>query len=128
MTPFNVWQSALANNMAGFFSVVLSATTWPHRPAHCGVTGHILRDTADYGKVVATNAIQDYPMPTTEFTIDGLKTDDDLRTVMNAIQDLPCISHSEVDMSTGAAWVEHTSMLSEGEIRGAVEEAGFTTR
>lgn len=67
-------------------------------------------------------------MPTTEFTIDGLKTDDDLRTVMNAIQDLPCITHSEVDMATGTAWVEHTSMLSEGEIRGAVEEAGFTTR
>ncbi|MCB1927200.1 MAG: heavy-metal-associated domain-containing protein [Rhodocyclaceae bacterium] len=67
-------------------------------------------------------------MPTTEFTIQGLSSDDDLRTVMNAIQDLPCISHSEVDPTTGRTTVEHTSMLSEGDIRAAVEEAGFDTR
>ncbi|MCB1908482.1 MAG: heavy-metal-associated domain-containing protein [Rhodocyclaceae bacterium] len=67
-------------------------------------------------------------MPTTEFTIAGVRNDDDLRSVKNAIQDLPCISHSEVDIATGRATVEHTSMLSEGEIRAAVEEAGFDTR
>ncbi len=67
-------------------------------------------------------------MPTTEFTIDGLNNDDDLRRVMNAIQDLPCISHAEVDMTSGRAEVEHTAMVSDGDIRAAVEDAGFTTR
>ncbi|MCB1914415.1 MAG: heavy-metal-associated domain-containing protein [Rhodocyclaceae bacterium] len=67
-------------------------------------------------------------MSTTEFEIEGLRTDEDLRAVMNAIQDLPCISHSEVDVATGRATIEHTDMLSEGEIRAAVEEAGFNTR
>ena len=67
-------------------------------------------------------------MPTTEFTIDGIRDDDDLRNIMNAIQDLPCISHSDVDSTSGRAVIEHTSMLSEGEIRAAVEEAGYTTR
>jgi len=67
-------------------------------------------------------------MPTTEFTIDGIDSDDDLRSVMNAIQDLPCINHAEVDAQSGKAEVEHTAMVSEGDIRAAVEEAGFTTR
>lgn len=66
-------------------------------------------------------------MPTTEFRIEGIRNEHDLRSVMNAIQDLPCISHAEVDLATGVARVEHTSMLSEGEIRAAVEDAGFTT-
>ncbi|WP_323002129.1 heavy-metal-associated domain-containing protein [Denitromonas sp.] len=64
-------------------------------------------------------------MPTTEFTIDGIHTDDDLRNVMNAIQDLPCIEHSEVSLDTGAARIEHTAMLDEGDIRAAVEAAGY---
>jgi copper chaperone CopZ len=67
-------------------------------------------------------------MPTTEFRIEDIRSDDDLRSVMNAIQDLPCIAHSEVDMTTGKALVEHGSMVSEGDIRAAVEEAGFATR
>ena len=66
-------------------------------------------------------------MPTTEFVISGMNNDDDLRAVMNAIQDLPCIDHAEVSLQSGAATVEHTSMVSEGDIRGAVEEAGFPT-
>lgn len=64
-------------------------------------------------------------MPTTEFTIDGIHTDDDLRNVMNAIQDLPCIVYSEVSPDTGAATIEHTAMLDEGDIRAAVEAAGY---
>jgi len=67
-------------------------------------------------------------MPTTEFTIDGIDSDDDLRSVMNAIQDLPCIHFAEVDAKSGKAEVEHTAMVSEGDIRAAVEEAGFATR
>ena len=67
-------------------------------------------------------------MQTTVFDVDGIRTDDDLRSVMNAIQDLPCIAHAEVDVATGRATVEHTSMVNEGEILAAVEEAGFVTR
>lgn len=66
-------------------------------------------------------------MATTRFRIEGMRNDDDLRNVMNAVQDLPCISHSEVDMTTGVLLVEHTSMIGEGDIRAAVEDAGFTT-
>lgn len=65
-------------------------------------------------------------MPTTEFVIAGLETDDDLRNVMNAIQDLPCIVFSEVSLDTGAATIEHTAMLDEGDIRAAVEAAGYS--
>ncbi len=64
-------------------------------------------------------------MPRTEFMIAGLKSDADLRDVMNAIQDLPCIEHSEVSLDTGAAVIDHTAMLDEGDIRAAVEAAGF---
>lgn len=67
-------------------------------------------------------------MPDTEFEIQGIRTDDDLRAVMNAIQDLPCITHAEVDFDTGRARVEHSAMLGEGDIRAAVEEAGYNTR
>jgi copper chaperone CopZ len=67
-------------------------------------------------------------MPTTEVTIDGIHSDDDLRCVMNAIQDLPCIHYADVDRDSGKAEVEHTTMVSEGDIRAAVEDAGFATR
>ncbi|MBL8451901.1 MAG: heavy-metal-associated domain-containing protein [Zoogloea sp.] len=67
-------------------------------------------------------------MPTTTLTITGMQSDDCLRTVMNAIQDLPCIGHVEVSLETGQAEIEHTSMVSEGDIRSAIEEAGFPTR
>ena len=66
-------------------------------------------------------------MPTTTLTIAGMKSDDCLRTVMNAIQDLPCIGHVELSIATGVATIEHTSMVSEGDIRAAIEDAGFPT-
>lgn len=66
-------------------------------------------------------------MPTTTLVITGMQSDDCLRTVMNAIQDLPCIGHVELSIETGAASIEHTSMVSEGDIRSAIEEAGFPT-
>jgi copper chaperone len=47
---------------------------------------------------------------------------------MNAIQDLPCIGHVELSIETGEASIEHTSMVSEGDIRSAIEEAGFPTK
>jgi Cu+-exporting ATPase len=67
-------------------------------------------------------------MPTTTLIITGMQSDDCLRTVMNAIQDLPCIGHVELSIETGEASIEHTSMVSEGDIRSAIEEAGFPTK
>ncbi len=67
-------------------------------------------------------------MPTTTLIITGMQSDDCLRTVMNAIQDLPCIGHVELSIETGEASIEHTSMVSEGDIRSTIEEAGFPTR
>lgn len=67
-------------------------------------------------------------MPTTTLIIDGIDSDDALRTVMNAIQDLPGIGHAEVSTATGEATVEHSPLVSEGDIRAAVEDAGYATR
>jgi len=59
--------------------------------------------------------------------ITGMRSDDCLRSVMNAIQDLPCIGYVEVSLETGEASIEHTTMVSEGEIRQIIEEAGYPT-
>ena len=48
-------------------------------------------------------------MPTTTLTIVGMQSDDCLRTVMNAIQDLPCIGYVDISTATGEATIEHTS-------------------
>lgn len=67
-------------------------------------------------------------MPTTTLTINGIRSDDCLRTVMNAIQDLPGIGHAEVSLATGAATIEHSPLVSEADIRAAIEDAGYPTR
>jgi Copper chaperone len=66
-------------------------------------------------------------MPTTTLKITGMKSDDCLRLVMNAIQDLPCIGHVEVSLETGQATIEHTAMVDEGDIRQIIEDAGYPT-
>ena len=66
-------------------------------------------------------------MPTTTLMITGMRSDDCLRSVMNAIQDLPCIGYVEVSLETGEARIEHTTMVSEGDIRQIIEEAGYPT-
>ena len=67
-------------------------------------------------------------MPTTTLIVTGMQSDDCLRTVMNAIQDLPCINHADVSLATGEATIDHTSMVWEGDIRAANEDAGLPTR
>jgi copper chaperone CopZ len=47
-------------------------------------------------------------MPTTTLTITGMQSDDCLRTVMNAIQDLPCIGYVDVSLETGHAEIAGT--------------------
>ena len=66
-------------------------------------------------------------MPTTTLMITGMRSDDCLRSVMNAIQDLPCIGYVEVSLETGEASIEHTTMVSEGDIRQIIEKAGYPT-
>lgn len=66
-------------------------------------------------------------MPTTEFKVVGMKDEQCLRLVMNAIQDLPGIEHAEVSLESGEAVVEHSPLVYEGDVRGAVEEAGYQT-
>ena len=66
-------------------------------------------------------------MNTCEFTILGLRDEQCLRTVCNAIQDLPGIGLMDISLETGAASIEFGRFLSEGDIRQAVEDAGFTT-
>jgi copper chaperone len=67
-------------------------------------------------------------MPTTTLIVEGIESDDGLRTVMNAIQDLPGIGHAEVSTATGEATIEHTPLVSEADIRAAIEDAGYPTR
>ncbi len=66
-------------------------------------------------------------MPITTLMITGMRSDDCLRSVMNAIHDLPCIGYVEVSLETGEASIEHTTMVSEGDIRQIIEEAGYPT-
>lgn len=66
-------------------------------------------------------------MATSEFKVIGMKDEQCLRLVMNAIQDLPGIDHAEVSLETGEAVVEHGPLVSEGDVRAAVEEAGYAT-
>lgn len=67
-------------------------------------------------------------MPTTTLIVEGIESDDSLRTVMNAIQDLPGIGHAEVSTATGEATIEHSALVSEADIRAAIEDAGYPTR
>lgn len=62
-----------------------------------------------------------------EFRIVGMRDEHCLRTVMNAIQDLPGIGRADVSLETGSASVEYGQFVSEGDIRQAVEDAGFET-
>ncbi|WP_291994247.1 heavy-metal-associated domain-containing protein [Candidatus Accumulibacter sp. ACC003] len=66
-------------------------------------------------------------MPTTTLKITGMKSDDCLRLVMNAIQDLPCIGSVDVSLASGEATIEHTTMVSESDIREIIEDAGYPT-
>ena len=66
-------------------------------------------------------------MPTTTLMVTGMTSDDCLRIVMNAIQDLPRIGQVDVSLATGEATVEHTAMVSESDIRQIIEDAGYPT-
>lgn len=64
-------------------------------------------------------------MQTSIFKVSGMTGPECVRSVVNAIQDLPCLGHVEVSLERAEASVEHTSMLSEDDIRQAIVDAGF---
>ena len=64
-------------------------------------------------------------MQTLLFKISGLKDEDSVRTLANAIQDLPGIGHLEISLEKGEASVEHGRFVSPDDILQAIVEAGF---
>lgn len=65
-------------------------------------------------------------MDTLIIRIGGMKSDDCVRTVANAIQDLPHIGYLEISLEKGEATVEHGRLIEPGDILQAIEDAGFT--
>lgn len=64
-------------------------------------------------------------MQTILFRISGLKDENCVRTLANAIQDLPNLGHIEISLERGEASVEHGSFISPDDILQAIVEAGF---
>ena len=59
------------------------------------------------------------------FKISGLKDEHCVRTLANAIQDLPSIGHIEISLEKGEASVEHGKFVSPEDIHQAIVDAGF---
>lgn len=59
------------------------------------------------------------------FKITGLKDETCVRTLANAIQDLPSIGHVEISLEKGEASVEYGRFVSPDDILQAIIDAGF---
>lgn len=57
--------------------------------------------------------------------ISGMKDEECVRIVANAIQDLPSIGHLEVSLDKGEAHVEHGRFISPDDILQAIVDAGY---
>ena len=64
-------------------------------------------------------------MHTLLFKITGLQDEQCVRTLANAIQDLPSIGHIEISLEKGEASVEHGRFVSPEDIIQAIGDAGF---
>lgn len=64
-------------------------------------------------------------MPDNVFAIPALLTQDDADAVLFELQDLPCVNRAEVDLQARQARVDHTAMISVGDIAAALMEAGY---
>ncbi len=64
-------------------------------------------------------------MPETTFHIPALRTQADADAVMFELQDLPCVSQADVDLSAHTAWVSHATMIAPEDIAAALAEAGY---
>ncbi len=59
------------------------------------------------------------------FKVSGLKDETCVRTLANAIQDLPSIGHIEISLEKGEASIEHGRFVSPDDILQAIVDAGF---
>jgi len=64
-------------------------------------------------------------MDTLLIKVRGLQDEDSVRTLANAIQDLPNIGHLEISLATGEVSVEHGRFVSPEDICAAIVDAGF---
>ena len=64
-------------------------------------------------------------MDTITIKISGMKDEECVRAVANAIQDLPSIGHIEVSLEKGEASVEHGRFVSPDDILQAIVDAGY---
>ena len=64
-------------------------------------------------------------MDTLIIRISGMKDEHCVRTVANAIQDLPHIGHIEILLEKGKASVEHGRLIEPEDILQAIEDAGY---
>ena len=65
-------------------------------------------------------------MNTLTLSISGMRDEQCLRLVTNAIQDLPGIGHLEISLESGVATIEHGNFVSAADIHQAIEDAGFS--
>lgn len=59
------------------------------------------------------------------FRIGGLQDEGCVRTLANAIQDLPGIGHLEISLEKGEVSVEHGKFIGPEDILQAIVDAGF---
>lgn len=64
-------------------------------------------------------------MDTLLLKIRGLRDETCVRTLANAIQDLPSIGHLEISLEKGEASIEHGRFVSPDDICQAIVDAGF---
>ena len=64
-------------------------------------------------------------MESITITISGMKNEDDMRAVANAIQDLPHIGQLDISLERGNAVIEFGRFISVEDIVRTIEDAGF---
>ncbi len=64
-------------------------------------------------------------MDTIIVKIGGMKDEECVRAVANAIQDLPSIGHIEVSLEKGEASIEHGRFISAEDILRSITDAGY---
>ncbi|WP_306602753.1 heavy-metal-associated domain-containing protein [Azonexus sp.] len=60
------------------------------------------------------------------FKVAGLRDAHCVRTLANAIQDLPSVSHLDIEPESGLTDVEHGNFVSPEDILQAITDAGFS--
>ncbi|WP_018413372.1 heavy-metal-associated domain-containing protein [Methyloversatilis thermotolerans] len=67
-------------------------------------------------------------MHTTVIVVDGLSGEDDIHDITNTVHELPGIGLVDVALATGTVSIEHSPLVSEADIRQALEDEGYSLR